>query len=334
MALQEKSQELIVLGASALGELLTPKLAIDALQRAYADLHAAPDDGPQTLAFATPHGKIHVKACLAPAAGRYFAAKINANYPDNAARLGLPTIQGVIALFCRQTGRPLALLQSGELTARRTAATAALAAKYGARPGAHRLAVVGAGAQARAQIEAMASLFALTELKIFDIDGARAENLAAWATDTIGIEAATEDGVVAAVRDADIIVTITPSRAAFLRPEMIVQGAFVAAMGADNQGKQEIDPELFRVARVILDDIAHCAIEGDLAHALAAGAIVRGEVVADLAMLAAGAARARLADDDIVLFDSTGSGLQDVAAAGAAYEAAVAIGAGAPVSLA
>lgn len=323
--------EILVLGAAAIERALTPKDCVAALIAAYRDLAAAPDDRPQSIAFSAAAGKLHVKAALAPNSGRYFAAKTNANFPGNPASFALPTIQGVIALFSTENGRPLAILQSGALTGLRTAATAALAATYGARQDSSRLAVVGAGAQAAYGIDAMAAHFPLTDIAVVDLDPGRAEALAA--IERGRGRPARASGLEDAVANADIILTVTTARRAYLMLEMIKPGAFVAAMGADNPDKQEIDPEVFRRARVVVDDLETCAKEGDLAHAIRAGAVTREGVVGALADLASGRAPARLSPDDVVLFDSTGSGLQDVAAAGLAYERALKAGAGVLVNL-
>jgi ornithine cyclodeaminase/alanine dehydrogenase-like protein (mu-crystallin family) len=324
-------RSLLVLGAAAIARALRPADCLAALAAAYRDLAAAPGDRPQSVAFKAPAGKLHVKAALMPAGGRYFAAKTNANFPGNPEKFGLPTIQGAILLFSAENGRLLALLESGALTGLRTAATAALAATFGARAQASRLAVIGAGAQAPYGIDAMAARFALADIAIADLDPARAEALAD--RERGKGRPARAAALDAAVRDADIVLTLTPSRRPVISSGMVREGAFVAAMGADNPDKQEIDPDLFAAARVIADDPDQCAKEGDLAHALRAGTITRAEVVGALADLAAGRVSARRSPDDVVLFDSTGSGLQVVAAAAAAYERAMAEGAGVLVGI-
>lgn len=325
------SNQLLILGAAAIARALEPHECVAALKAAYRDLAAAPGDRPQSIAFKASAGTLHVKAALAPNAGRYFAAKANANFPDNPRSRGLPTVQGAILLFSTEDGRLLALLCSGALTGLRTAATAALAATLGAGENATHLAIVGAGAQAPYAIAALAAHFPLTDIAVVDLDPARAEALVAC--ERARGRPARAATLEAALGAADIVVTLTPSRRAFLLPGMLKQGAFVAAMGADNADKQEIAPDLFPMARVIVDDLDQCAKEGDLAHALRAGAISRDGVAGALADLVSGRARARLSPAEIVLFDSTGSGLQDVAAAAAAYERARAAGLGVVVDL-
>lgn len=313
---------IVLLGACSLNMILTPDICLAALEETYACLHAAPDDRGQLLSFKTADGKFHVKAGLSPRSHTYFAAKVNANFPANQGRFSLPTIQGLIVLCAGVDGRPVAVLQSGTLTALRTAAATGLAAKHGARPNSHTLTIIGCGMQARYQAQAMFDLFPIRELMMFDNDENRARAFGAWAEDEFAVTATVTNSPGDAVRTSDICITCTTSARAIVEPHMVPEGCFVAAVGADNPDKLEIDPLIFANARIIVDDLEQCAAEGDLAHALRAGVVQIDNVSATLAQLAAGARQGRTRDDEIVLFDSTGSGVQDVAVAGVAYEIA------------
>lgn len=310
-----------MLGGAELRAVLTPELCLAALEEAYRRLHAAPADNSRSVAFQTRDGKFHVKAGLCPGTHEYFVAKVNANFPDNPRRFGLPTIQGLIVLCDGADGRPLAILHSGELTGRRTAAATALAAKHGARQNASSLAVVGCGVQARHQAEAVAGVLPIARIAAYDSETVNAVAFAAWASQTLGVEAAAATTLAEAVAASDITVTCTTATEAILMRDMVPEGSFIAAVGADNPDKQELDPGLFANARIIVDDLDQCAKDGDLAHAIRAGTVTVADVAATLAELAAGARPGRTREDEIVIFDSTGTGLQDVAAAAAAYAA-------------
>jgi alanine dehydrogenase len=136
-----------------------------------------------------------------------------------------------------------------------------------------------------------------------------------------------------ATRDSDISVTCTTSRRAILHPGDVRAGSFVAAVGADNPEKQEIEPALLAASTVVVDVLEQCATIGDLHHALDAGVMTRADVHAELGEIVAGRRPGRAADDEIIVFDSTGTALQDVAAAALVYERAVAAGRGARVNL-
>jgi len=257
-------------------------------------------------------GAFHIKSAML---SRYFAAKLNANFPGNAP---LPTIQGLLVLFDAGNGRPLAVIDSIELTRQRTAAATAVAAKHLARRDSATVAVYGCGAQAGAQLEALARVLPLRRGTVTDVDTARAEAFAEETGRRLGLDLRPGAG------PADVVVTCTTSRQPFLRREHVAAGAFVAAVGADNPEKAEIDPELMRASVVVADVLEQCAVIGDLRAAIAAGAMTRDGVRAELGAIVAGRAEGRRGDDETIVFDSTGAGFQDTAAAAIAYERAVA----------
>jgi len=245
------------------------------------------------------------------------ALKLNGNFPGNPDR-GLPTIQGAILLCDGETGALLAIMDSIEVTLRRTAAATVLAARYLARPESRTALVCGCGAQARAQLAALREELPLTRCLAWDCNPSFAEQFARE-EDCEALESLTTgDGV-------DVIVTCTTATEPFLGPEQVAPGTFVAAVGADNPGKNEIMPSLFKAAMVVTDVRAQCAAMGDLRHAIEAG-IDPACVHAELAELVSAAKPGRTSADQITLFDSTGTALQDVASAAMIYERALARG--------
>src|SRR3954453_14112973 len=170
--------EIVLLSGHDLRRLLNPDVVIEALQEAYAALADNPVDQGRSVGFTIDGGSIHVKSGLLPGSHLAFASKVNVNLPDNWKLRQLPTIQGVVVVSDARDGRPLAILESMTLTGIRTAATAALAAGYGARKHSKRLAIIGCGAQARYQLEAIKAVFPLETVRVFDVDAARAEAFA------------------------------------------------------------------------------------------------------------------------------------------------------------
>ena len=176
------------------------------------------------------------------------------NLPDDWKLRQLPTIQGVVVVSDAKDGRPLAMMESSTLTGIRTAATAALAAGYGARKHSKRAAIIGCGMQAKYQLEAAKAVFPLETVRVFDIDGARAEAFART-NSTPTCSATPAPSVREAVRDVDICITCTTSKSPILTDDLDLRGCFVAAIGADNPEKHEIAPALMRRARILVDDI-------------------------------------------------------------------------------
>jgi ornithine cyclodeaminase/alanine dehydrogenase-like protein (mu-crystallin family) len=326
----------VVLTRADVRRLLNMRDCIDAVEHAF-HLHAVGQTiAPGVLGAHVDGGGFHVKtAGLRPTQRRagVFAMKINANFPGNPKRLGLPTIQGVMALFDAADGRVLALLDSIEITSIRTAAATAVAAKYLARIDAKVVTVCGCGEQGRSQLRAILCVRPVQRVNAFDIDAHRAADYAAEMSAELGIPVATVSNLGDQTRDTDIWITCTPAHRWFLGRDHVRPGAFVAAVGADNGDKQEIEPELLASSGVVADVLDQCASIGDLRHALVAGVMRREDVRAELAEILGGTKQGRSRDDEIIVFDSTGTALEDVAAAAIVYERALAAGAGIPIDL-
>lgn len=314
--------------------LLTLDECIDAVEAGFARQAGGAAVGPGVLALHVPGGGFHVKAAGLRLSRFYVAAKLNANFPDNGARRGLPTIQGVVVLSDGEDGRPLALLDSMEITALRTGAATAVAARHLARADARVATVVGCGRQGRIQIAAVARVRTLTRIHAVDADPAVAARFAREMSAELGVEVHAAGRVADVASGSDIVVTCTPARAPLLHRTDVAPGTFVGAVGADSEHKQELEPALMAAGTIVVDSLEQCAAIGDLHHALAAGAVSLDQVHAELAQVVAGQKPGRRTADEITLFDSTGVAIEDVAAAVAVYEKAMAAGRGLSVDLA
>jgi len=183
------------------------------------------------------------------------------------------------------------------------------------------------------QLRALAAVLRLTRAYAFDRDRTRAAGFAREMSQTLGFEVLAADDLDAAIRASQVCVTCTPSRTPILRHTSVAPGAFIAAVGADNEDKQEIEPALMASCAIVVDVLEQAATIGDLHHAITAGVVTTRDVRAELGQVVAGLRPGRLTDDEIVVFDSTGMALQDVAAAAAVYERAVRAGRGLEVNL-
>jgi alanine dehydrogenase len=266
-------------------------------------------------------GSLHAKLGALDLHRDYAAAKINANFPNNPSLRGLPVIQGLVVLFDASTGMPLACMDSAIITAMRTAAASAVAARYLAVSHASSAAFIGCGTQARAHVQALRQVRPIKRFVLFDRDPAAAEQFAALLRGSEVAVTIADDPSQAAI-SSEIVVTSTPSRAALLDVGDVNPGTFIAAVGADNEHKQELAPSLLRAAAVVVDDLDQCSRIGDLHHALDEGIMRRDDVRASIDQIVAGTSDGRRADDEIVIFDSTGVAIEDVAVATLAYERA------------
>jgi alanine dehydrogenase len=326
--------ETVVLTRSDVAELLSLRECIEALEEAFRAQAAGRALAPGVLGLHLPEGGFHVKAAGLRRGRLYVAAKLNANIPSNPERRALPTIQGVIALFDGEDGRPLALLDSLEVTALRTGGATAVAARYLARPGAAVLAICGCGTQAAYQVRALAVVRPIREVRAYDAEAARAEGLCRSLSAEPGLSASVALELPAALRGAELIVTCTPSRRPLIAADEVAPGSFVAGVGADNPEKQELDPRLLARGRVVVDSLEQAAAIGELHHALQAGAVRREDVAAELWEVASGRKPGRVSDEEITVFDSTGVAIEDVAAAALVYERALTSGLGLRLALA
>jgi alanine dehydrogenase len=316
----------LLLSRAEVERLLTPAACIAAVEEAFRGLALGRVAPPGILGMHGDAGGFHVKAGFLAADRPYFAAKVNANFPGNAAR-GLPTIQGAILLFDASDGRLLAAIDSMSITALRTAAASAVAATHLANTRCEALLVCGCGGQAAAQLRALLCVRKPRHVFAYDLDSARAVRFAAGLGKELAIAITPATDLAQALAASDLVVTCTTSRRHFVDRGMVRPGTFIAAVGADNEDKQEIDPWLMAEATVVTDITAQAAAIGDLHHAIAAGTMSAGDVHAELGEVAAGLKAGRTRDDETIVFDSTGTGLQDVAAAIAVHRSAVAAGA-------
>ena len=303
--------------------LLTPQACIAAVEDAFRRHALGETNAPGILGMHAGEGSFHVKAADLDG---HFAAKLNANFPGNPAR-GLPTIQGVVILSGTKDGRLLALMDSMAITALRTAAATAVAAKYLARKDVQAMLLCGCGAQAAAQLRALLAVRKPKRIYAYDQDVRKAQAFAASLTGEPGINIEVT-GDLRKASECAVIVTCTTARRYFLLREMVSPGTFIAAVGADHEEKQEIDPQLMAGASVVTDLTSQASTIGDLHHAIEAGTMTIADVHAQIGEVVSGKKRGRENDEQITIFDSTGTGLQDVAAAIAVYRRALNEGAG------
>lgn len=312
----------LLLKRSDVAELLDLGSCIPAVENAFGAHAEGGALGPGVLSTHVPNGAIHIKAAGLQLDRLYYAAKINANFPDNYKR-GLPTIQGVIVLFEVENGYPLAIMDSIEITILRTGASTAVAAKYLAAPDADQVMIWGCGNQGRVQLKSIARVRPLKRALVFDRDPEVAEKFAKDLSQELNLEIVPVLDPVSATRQCSICVTCTPSKRSLVRPGDFAEGAFIAAVGADNPEKQELDPLLFRGNKIVVDILDQCITIGDLHHAIQQGVIQSENVHAELGEIISGRKPGRESVDEIIIFDSTGTALQDAAAAAIVYERAL-----------
>ncbi|XWN31130.1 MAG: ectoine utilization protein EutC [Devosia sp.] len=268
------------------------------------------------------NGEVDVKTAYVPGLAS-FAVKMSPGFFDNP-KLGLPSTTGLMVLFCAQTGGLEALLlDNGYLTDVRTAAAGAVAARLMARADARRACIVGAGMQARLQLQALALVRPIDHAEIWARDGARAADCAAELGESLGIRVNSSEDLETSVRAADVIVTTTPSTIPLVMADWLKAGQHVTAMGSDQAHKNEIDLACLKMADLYVPDKqSQTRILGELRSAIDVGLVASDETFAELGELAAGQRSGRTGATDITIADLTGTGVQDTAIATLARERA------------
>ena len=226
------------------------------------------------------------------------------SFPGNPAR-GLPTVTGLVLLSDAEDGRLLAVLDAAAVTALRTAAAGVLAAETLCRPDASSYAVVGCGVNGAETVRMLVARGASP--LVWDVDEARRAAVA----QRLGVEVA---GSAAEALACEVVVTVTPGREVLYEAGSLQPGQHVSLMGADGPGKAEVAVDELRRAHLFCDDWEQASHGGELATAVEAGVVTRGDVT-ELGAVLVGEAEGRRSAGDITLFDSTGLAIQDLAIA-------------------
>ncbi len=302
---------------------------VDCVERAFAALATKAVVMPPILRLDIPEhrGEVDVKTAYVPGFDG-FAIKVSPGFFDNP-RLGLPSLNGLMVLFSARTGLVEALLlDNGYLTAIRTAAAGAVAARHLSRAEASVATVFGAGAQARLQLQALLLVRPISRARIWARDSERAQEAATTLSRDLGIPVVAERDPAIACAGADIIVTTTPAEAPILQADFLSAGQHVTAMGSDAEQKNEIEPAAITRLSYIADSLKQTRRLGELHHAIAAGLVAANQDFPELGGVIAGLAPGRIAAAAITLCDLTGTGVQDTAIATLAHRRAVAAGVG------
>jgi ornithine cyclodeaminase len=318
-------RQALILRESEIHALLDPRGCLQAVESAFSAYARGQAELPAVINLEVPEhrGEVHVKAGYLHT-GPYYAVKIASGFLDNT-QLGLPTSDGMVLVFDARTGAVAALLlDNGYITDLRTGVAGAVAAKYLARTTVETVAVIGSGAQARHQIRSLGLVRKLREVRVWGRNrGKAAACIEDLSRPTAGLRFVLASSVREAVEGADVVITVTASREPLVQAEWMATGALVIAVGSDGPDKQELDVEvLARADRIVADSLAQCLRLGEIHHAVEKGVISPEKVTAELGQITAGLKPGRTSDDEIIVCDLTGVGVQDIAAASLVLERA------------
>ena len=300
-----------LLRAADVRALITPADALDAVREAFVRLERGEATVPPILDFVFDGGEAHVKGAWLHG-DPFWSVKAATGFAGVGA-------SGVSVVMSARDGRLAAVvIDGGLLTELRTAAAGALAASLLARPSLEQVCVVGAGGQARFQVEALLGVREVERVVVWARREAAAAECARDLTERFGVRAAAFTDLEAAVRGADLVVTVTPSTEPLVRSGWLSPGAHLTAVGSDMPGKQEVEAAVLGAAdMVVADHPPVAAVNGELQHALAAGEVRLEDVPA------LGTLPRRARDSDVTVCDLVGIGVQDAAIAGLVVSRAI-----------
>lgn len=290
---------------------------VDVVERAFRALASGSVVMPPILSMelADANGEVDVKTAYIQGFDG-FAIKVSPGFFDNP-KLGLASLNGLMILFSAKTGLVEAVfLDNGYLTDLRTAAAGAVAARHLAPAEIETAGVMGGGVQARLQMQAAHLVRPFKRVLVWGRDAAKAEACAADLAASLGIEAEAISDPAALVRESQLVVTTTPARTPILKADWLHEGLHITAMGSDQTGKGELEPQaLLRADAYVCDAVSQCRVSGELEAALAAGLWPQERQPAELGQVIEGSAPGRRSPQDITICDLTGTGAQDTAIA-------------------
>jgi len=346
--------KIIILNEETIKELLDIKNVIKVVEQAYTLKNSNQADLFPIITHIFEPGKadMDIKSGHLKGNANIFGLKLVSWFGENSKK-GFPEVIGTIMVFDGKTGIPLGILSGEYMTGMRTGSAGAIGVKYLARKDSENLLMVGAGHQAFFQIAA--TLIVLNQIKkvmVYDpIDYKFAvdfchkiktklddEILSKYKDDDMlakkyDIDFVATDDIEKSTGEADIIITATPSYKPLIKEEWIKKGTHLTCIGADMEGKQEIDENIFSKARIFVDDLEQASHVGETEIPIKKGIIKKEDIAAEIGEVILGTKPGRMSDDEITIFDSTGIAHQDLLTAAYALKLAQEKGLGTTVEL-
>ena len=311
----------LILTGQDVEKILTPAIANDTVEKAFRAYGSGQTQMPAKSYLYFPKGDLRSMPAYVFGEGFDIAGVKCVNvHPQNTTHK-LPSVMAIVILNDPRTGFPLALLDGTYLTRLRTGAAGAIAAKYLSREDSEVAGFVGCGAQGRAQLACLLNIRKIRKIKIWQFPGdkACAREFQRWVRATYPLEADVSSRIDDVTLNTDIVVATTPSRVPLVN--RVSPGTHINAIGADAQGKQEINPEILKQAKVVIDDWDQASHSGEINVPVNRKLIRKNNIHAQMGDIVAGNKKGRTADREITLFDSTGLAIQDICCADVVYQA-------------
>jgi len=314
----------LLLNKKEVQNLIDMREVITVVETAFRDWTEGKGEMPSKVYLKVKDGDFRAMPAALPGAAGMKWVNVHTGNPAK----GLPTVMAVLIYNDPATGYPLAIMDATEATAFRTAATSAIASKYLARKDSRTLGIIGAGRQSYYHIIAHQQIFKLNEIRVWDILPGATERLIE-SLKNMPIKKCSIEEVV----KADIVCTLTPAQHPVVEKKWLVPGTHINAVGADAEGKEELEPAILNEALLVVDDLRQASHAGEINVPVSKGLLKKGQIYAELGEIIAGRKKGRTDNQTITLFDSTGLAIEDIAVAKLLYNKALKTGTGRSVSL-
>ena len=314
----------LLLNKKEVQNLIDMREVITVVETAFRDWTEGKGEMPSKVYLKVKDGDFRAMPAALPGAAGMKWVNVHTGNPAK----GLPTVMAVLIYNDPATGYPLAIMDATEATAFRTAATSAIASKYLARKDSRTLGIVGAGRQSYYHIIAHQQIFKLNEIRVWDILPGATERLIE-SLKNMPIKKCSIEKVV----KADIVCTLTPAQHPVVEKKWLVPGTHINAVGADAEGKEELEPAILNEALLVVDDLRQASHAGEINVPVSKGLLKKDQIYAELGEIIAGRKKGRTDNQTITLFDSTGLAIEDIAVAKLLYNKALKTGTGFSVSL-
>ena len=316
----------LLLNKENVGSLIRMNEVIGTVEEAYKAFNSGQVNQPPytCIRLPPPRGEIDFKLGYCESNEMISMKASSGGFPNNLAEHGVPSGMGTILLFDARTCALVCVMDGSLITGLRTGAAGAVSVKVLARQNARKITSIGTGNQARMQIRAIHEVMKIEEIHAWDH---QPENLAHYKADIereFGIPVVMARSKQEAVEQADILITTTRGKGSLVEAAWIQPGTHIVAMGTDTCGKQELEPEIFRHAKIVNDSIAQCIEKGETWHPLNQNIITQANIHAEIGEILLGKKAGRESDDEITIFDSTGMAIQDNTTSHLIYRNAIA----------
>ncbi|NEJ74444.1 ornithine cyclodeaminase family protein [Rhizobium phaseoli] len=316
----------LLLKKNDVGRLIRMTEVIGAVEEAYQAFSSDQVEQPDYIGIHLPslRGEIDFKL------GYYKVAEIismkahSGGFTNNPVEHGVPNSMGTILLFDAKSCALICIMDGSLITGLRTGAAGAVSVKALARKNARTIASIGTGNQARMQIRAINEILKIEEIYAWDSTYETSSKYKADIEREFGIPVTVASSKKEAVERADILITTTRGKGSLVEAEWVKPGTHIVAIGTDQRGKQELDPELFRNAKIIVDSLSQCTEKGETWHPLDKNIITKDDIHGEIGEVLLGRKPGRESDAEITIFDSTGMAIQDNTTANKIYQNAIA----------